>query len=337
MNLLTNPGFETGDTTGWTLISGDPAVQSGVVRSGAYAGQGTGGNSNLNHFYQSISVTAGRWYTQSVWVRNSSGANDAGSYVEWHDSGGSMVGGWWNNFSAATTGWCQKTVSMVAPVGAVTAHCYLTSRTGDARTVYFDDAEFYETAAGSGTSIAEYLGVCRWDSGYEQNYDDGYDGTHGWIFYPTEDIYLIAHRLKPYYSSSYGMHLWNRDTEEMLYKITKSCTSGSWNEFPVTPIRLYADTEYIITENITPSGGGTYWKQWRGWSTPYDTRLFDEHIRWVARAYAYGDTDVYPWSQDGTPRLLGINDFRFVLASDWPTTGAGLHGLSGLSGLGGIA
>lgn len=78
-NLVTNPGFETGNFSGWTLIDssglsnvgGDPAF----AHSGTYhANLGTApvppGPSNIGSLSQNIATTPGSFYDVSFWLAN---------------------------------------------------------------------------------------------------------------------------------------------------------------------------------------------------------------------------------------------------------------------------
>ncbi|OXS54755.1 hypothetical protein B1A99_25865 [Cohnella sp. CIP 111063] len=72
-NLLVNPGFETGDPTGWSSAAGTAAViGGGSARSGNYAIQASAGGD----IAQSVSgsVYDSRAYTLSAWVKTETGA-----------------------------------------------------------------------------------------------------------------------------------------------------------------------------------------------------------------------------------------------------------------------
>lgn len=82
VNLLTNPGFESGSLQGWTL-QGNGSVVTNGPRSGRYAASLT--NANLRQGW--INVTAGRAYKAFAWVRlvSESGADWGGFRVEVND------------------------------------------------------------------------------------------------------------------------------------------------------------------------------------------------------------------------------------------------------------
>ena len=74
VNILTNPGFESG-TNGWTAYMGG-TVQSVITspHSGAWTGRSTNRTSTSHGLRQSVlaAATAGRYYAVSAWVRTSS-------------------------------------------------------------------------------------------------------------------------------------------------------------------------------------------------------------------------------------------------------------------------
>lgn len=66
-NLVTNPGFETGNLSGWTCNAGD-AVVSSPVHSGSHALLVAPSNSTTGECDQAISVQANHTYTLSAYV-----------------------------------------------------------------------------------------------------------------------------------------------------------------------------------------------------------------------------------------------------------------------------
>src|SRR5690242_4495521 len=76
-NLVTNPGFETGNTSGWFAF-GPPTIvaETAQVHSGAYAAEVTNRTSTWNGIAQSLAGTlqAGQTYNVSAWVKLVSGS-----------------------------------------------------------------------------------------------------------------------------------------------------------------------------------------------------------------------------------------------------------------------
>src|SRR5437764_3654785 len=66
-NLLTNPGFEAGSTSGWSC--GTASVVSSPVHSGSFALAATAGAGDTGQCTQTVSVLPNTTYTVSAWVR----------------------------------------------------------------------------------------------------------------------------------------------------------------------------------------------------------------------------------------------------------------------------
>jgi hypothetical protein len=72
LNLVTNPGFETGDFTGWTNNSGGNFVNAANAHSGTYAAW-MGAVGSDGSFQQSIATTVGGLYNVSFWLESPGG------------------------------------------------------------------------------------------------------------------------------------------------------------------------------------------------------------------------------------------------------------------------
>ncbi|WP_194891877.1 carbohydrate binding domain-containing protein [Catenulispora pinisilvae] len=110
-NLLTNPGFETGDLSGWTCDAGTGAVVSTPVRSGAHALSGTPTSSDTAQCAQTVSVQPNTAYTFSGYVE--------GSYVYLGVTGGTST------WTPSATGWQQLTVTFTTGASQTSAQVYL--------------------------------------------------------------------------------------------------------------------------------------------------------------------------------------------------------------------
>src|SRR6266702_2081425 len=68
VNLLTNPGFESGSLSGWTCDSGTGSVGTSPVHSGSYALAGAATSSDDAQCTQTVSVQPNTSYTLSGYV-----------------------------------------------------------------------------------------------------------------------------------------------------------------------------------------------------------------------------------------------------------------------------
>lgn len=106
-NLVTNPGFETGDLTGWSCSLGSNV--GSPVHSGSHALAGAVSNSDDAQCSQNVAVVSGSQYTLSAYVQ--------GNYVYLGVTGG--VSTW----TPAAAGWTLLTTTFTA--SSATAQIYL--------------------------------------------------------------------------------------------------------------------------------------------------------------------------------------------------------------------
>jgi chitodextrinase len=106
-NLVTNPGFETGDLTGWSCSLG--SVTSTPVHSGTHSLAGAASSSDNAQCTQNVAVVSGSAYTLSAYVE--------GNYVYLGVTGG--VSTW----TPAAAGWTLLTTTFTA--SSSTAQIYL--------------------------------------------------------------------------------------------------------------------------------------------------------------------------------------------------------------------
>jgi len=110
-NLLTNPGFETGDLTGWTCDAGTAAVVSSPVRSGSHALAGTPSGSDTAQCTQTVSVQPSTAYTFSGYVE--------GSYVYIGVTSGTST------WTPSATSWQQLSVSFTTSASQTSVQVYI--------------------------------------------------------------------------------------------------------------------------------------------------------------------------------------------------------------------
>ena len=121
-NLLTNPGFEAGSTSGWTCVTA--STVSTPVHSGSFALSATAGASDTAQCSQTVSVLPNTTYSVSAWVR--------GNPVYLGITGGAST---WTNSSSS---YAQLSLSFTTTASQTSAELYLHGWYG-AGTYYADD------------------------------------------------------------------------------------------------------------------------------------------------------------------------------------------------------
>lgn len=126
-NLLTNPGFETGDFSGWSKVGPFTGIQAGHNSTySAYVGAGFGDNGSVGDLLsQTIATTPGLTYDVSLWVTGSSGGN-GDNYILWDgnrvfDSVNPDYGDWTKLETTVTATSSSSTVSF----GSYSGNAYL--------------------------------------------------------------------------------------------------------------------------------------------------------------------------------------------------------------------
>jgi chitinase len=114
-NLLTNGGFATGSTAGWTCSSGDTVVTSPVFPGSAYALAGTPTSSDDAQCSQVVSVQPSSAYTLTGWVE--------GDYVFLGDSGtGASDTDTW---TPSATSWTELSTSFSTGASTTSVTIYI--------------------------------------------------------------------------------------------------------------------------------------------------------------------------------------------------------------------
>ena len=155
-NLAQNPGFETGDTSGWFAF-GTSAVsaQSAQVHSGAYAALVQNRTATWNGIAQSLAgvLQPGQTYSLSVWVRLAAGpAQTVQLTIKKTDANGDQYTAL-GSTSASTNGWAQiagqYTLSVAGTLSGLTL--YAEVPTSATASYYLDDLSLVLPAPPPGT------------------------------------------------------------------------------------------------------------------------------------------------------------------------------------------
>ncbi|HEV2377536.1 MAG TPA: glycosyl hydrolase family 18 protein [Streptosporangiaceae bacterium] len=139
-NLITNPGFETGNLSGWSCLSDDSAVTS-PVHSGSFALAGAATSSDTAQCSQVVSVAPSSNYTLTAWVE--------GNYVFLGDSGTGTSDT--SNWTPSATSWQQLSTSFTTGASTTSVTVYLHGWYAQG-TYYADDVSLTGPAGGGGGS-----------------------------------------------------------------------------------------------------------------------------------------------------------------------------------------
>jgi carbohydrate binding protein with CBM4/9 domain len=134
-NLLTNPGFETGNLSGWTCDAGTASVVTSPVHSGSYALSATPTSSDDAQCTQTVAVQPNTQYSLSGYFE--------GNYVYIGVTGG--VSTW-----TSATSWTQLTTSFTTSASQTSVQVYIHG--WYAQGTYYADDLALNGPAGSGGS-----------------------------------------------------------------------------------------------------------------------------------------------------------------------------------------
>jgi chitinase len=138
-NLLSNPGFETGNLTGWSCDAGTGSVVTGPVHSGGYALAGAASSADDAQCTQTVAVQPSTAYTLSGYVE--------GAYVYLGVTGGT------DSWTPSATGWQQLTTSFTTSSSQTSIQVYTHGWYGEG-TYYADDLSLAGPAGGGSTGTA---------------------------------------------------------------------------------------------------------------------------------------------------------------------------------------
>jgi hypothetical protein len=156
-NGIINSTFES-NTTGWGVRNGSQSRSSADKYTGTYSSlftvgsSGTSAGINVSATTTYLpSVTAGKKYTYSIYLKDVDTSKSYRSFIDWYDSSATYLGSGVSGSitSISTSSWTRVSITATAPEGAAYARPYTYSSTsfssGDAgKQLYFDAALFQE-------------------------------------------------------------------------------------------------------------------------------------------------------------------------------------------------
>jgi len=181
-NLATNPGFETGDTSGWFAF-GSPTIsaETSLVHSGTYATTVTNRTASYMGIAQSFvgDLLAGQTYDVSVWVMVAGGASQTMQLTMQKTDGGTTTYTAIASGSVSSSGWTQLSGRYTYnPSGSVTTlNFYAEVPSSTNAAYYIDDVQFSPIASGTNSSITG-VSTVNWNNVHQRI--DGFGASSAW-------------------------------------------------------------------------------------------------------------------------------------------------------------
>jgi glucuronoarabinoxylan endo-1,4-beta-xylanase len=254
-NLVTNPGFETGTATGWSVFgSSTLSVETSQVHSGNYACLVTNRTATWNGIAQSFAgvLQAGLTYDVSAWVRLVSGANQTMQLTMQKADGSGTSYAAVASGSVSSSDWTQLSgqYTYSASGGVSALNLYAEVPSSSTAAFYIDDIEL-----GGGTLVTNPpingLSVVDWNNVHQRV--DGFGASSAW-------------------NGS-----WNTAEADLLFSTNTNISyqSGTYNGVGLSLLRnhiTYANTTLPSDTPTTVETNIMLMAQARGarvWSTPW--------------------------------------------------------------------
>ncbi len=182
-NFATNPGFETGNTSGWHGF-GSPTISASTAQaySGTYSGRVTNRTASYMGIAQSFQgvLTSGQTYNISAWVRLASGANQTVNLTMQKVDGGGTTYATVASGSVSSTAWTQLSGSYAFNVsGSLTSLVlYAEVPTSTNVSYYLDDLSVQAQGGGSGAGSTNGQCTVIWTNVFQRI--DGFGASSAW-------------------------------------------------------------------------------------------------------------------------------------------------------------
>jgi glucuronoarabinoxylan endo-1,4-beta-xylanase len=176
-NLLSNPGFETSDTTGW--FAWGPcslSIETNQVHSGGYAGLVTNRTDTWNGIARSLMgvLQPNQTYQFSVWLRLASGSSETMALTLQQADGSGTSYTWIASGSVSSNGWSQFSGRYTfAPSGTVSAlNLYVEVPSSTNAAYFIDDMVMQSLNTTNGQCAIEWTNVFQ--------HIDGFGASSAW-------------------------------------------------------------------------------------------------------------------------------------------------------------
>jgi glucuronoarabinoxylan endo-1,4-beta-xylanase len=256
-NVLTNPGFESGNTTGWSPFgSVSLTAETSQVHSGTYACQVGNRTATWNGIAQSLVgvLQVGQTYNVSAWVRLVSGANQTMQLTLQKTDGSGTSYTMIASGSVPSTGWTQLSGQYTYnPSGSVTALNFYAEMPSSSNTSYYIDDVVFSGGTVVTNPPTNGLSVVDWNNVHQRI--DGFGA-----------------------SSAYNVNgTWSTAEADLLFSTNNNISyqSGTYNGIGLSLLRNHIVPAGSASASDTPSTAETsnmQLAQARGarvWSTPW--------------------------------------------------------------------
>ncbi|MFE9423298.1 carbohydrate binding domain-containing protein [Kitasatospora sp. NPDC006697] len=286
-NLVTNPGFETGDLTGWSCDAGTAGVVHTPAHSGSDALAGAATASDDAQCTQTVAVQPNSTYTLSAWVQ--------GAYVYL---------GAQNNGNAAwtpsATNWQQLSTSFTTGASATSVTLYLHGWYGQG-TYHADDVQL--TGPGGGTAGGPATPAMLAVTGTTSS-----SVSLSWTMPPANTAYTQATGYKVYEGATAVA------TSTGLTATVSGLAAGSTHSYTVTAVDAAGhesahSAAVTATTQSSGGGGGTG----TGWHPGYLA---------IGSVYTPGSTVDSFFSSWGTHGKLPDYGYEYLVGNDMPNWAA---------------
>ena len=208
-NLVTNPGFETGDTTGWFPF-GSPTLtaETSQVHSNTYACLVTNRTATYMGIAQSFvgALSAGQTYDVSAWVRMVNGASQTVHLTMQKTDGGTTSYAQIAAGSVSSSSWTQLSGQYTySPSGTITALNFYAEVTSSTNAAYFiDDVNFSPQPIVTNPPI-NGLSVVNWTNVHQRIDGFGASSAYNGTWNTAEaDLLFSTNNNISYQSSTYN-------------------------------------------------------------------------------------------------------------------------------------